>query len=249
MQNFGMSGLSVLVTGASGDIGSVISAQLEELGCRVARADVVPASDQGTKSYYALDIRDNDSCAKVVEEVNRDHSGLDVLINCAGIRVAGRAHEVAGSDWADTLDVNVTGTFRMCQAAHKYLVNSKNAAIVNFGSTAGEIPIPGSVSYAVSKAAISHMTPLLAFEWAHEGIRVNAVAPTIVITKLNAAVRAIPGYLERKLGEIPLHKAATIADVAWGVIFLASPISGMVTGQVLNIDGGCVSARILLDPA
>ncbi len=150
-------------------------------------------------------------------------------------------HDFAGTseaEWRDVLDVNLGGTIRMCRAALWLLRAAPAPAVVNLGSTAGAVAVAGSAAYGVSKAAIMHLTRILAFEWAPEGIRVNAVAPAIVPTAMTEDVRQSAEYMRTKLAAIPLGRMATPDEVAQAVAYLCAPAAAMTTGQTLFVDGG-----------
>lgn len=219
-----------LVTGATGGIGSVICADLAKHGYTVAEADVSGATIE-------LDLRDGDSCrAAVLATVDR-FGGLDLLVNNAGINARGATEDMAEEVWAPVVDVNLNGTFRMCQAAYPALA-SRGGAIVNLASTGGLVAIAGSAMYGVTKAAIIQLTKILAIEWAGAGIRVNAVAPTIVPSPMTADVLDNQEYMKAKLATIPLGRVVEAQEVADAVRWLASPESAMVTGQTIAVDGG-----------
>jgi NAD(P)-dependent dehydrogenase (short-subunit alcohol dehydrogenase family) len=114
----------------------------------------------------------------------------------------------------------------------------RRGVVVNLASTAGHIAVKGSAAYAASKAGIIHLTRVLALEWAGDGVRVNAVGPTIVPTAMNAGARDNPDYLRDKLASIPLGEMVLPEDVADAVAWLASGAARMVTGQTLFVDGG-----------
>lgn len=241
-----VSGSVVLVTGGAGKMGAGIAQRFSSLGATVALADladasrteVVAASLPGRSSVHRLDVRRRADCRRVVEEVLDRHGELHTLVNNAGINVRGRAESFADEDWDRVLDVNLSGAFRMATESHRIFAGGQGGSIVNVASTNGFIAVGNTVAYCVSKAGIIHLTRVLAFEWAHSNIRVNAVGPTIVETDMTADVRADAAYMRDKLSSIPLGKMATTADVANAVAYLASPAASMVTGQTLFIDGG-----------
>ncbi|HEY9474824.1 MAG TPA: SDR family oxidoreductase [Mycobacteriales bacterium] len=244
-----LDGLVALVTGAARGIGLAISHTLAELGAEVAMADLrpseewrdaratVPASD-GPVSAHQVDVRDAQSCRRVVAEVLDRHGRCDLLVNNAGVLAWSAAEHTTEDEWRQVLDVNAGGTFWMSQAALPALRRSPHAAVVNLSSTAGLVAVSGSAAYGISKAAVAHLTRVLALEWAGYGIRVNAVAPTIVPTDMNTAARADPAYLDAKLATIPLGRMVGADEVAGAVAYLCSPAAASITGHILTIDGG-----------
>jgi NAD(P)-dependent dehydrogenase (short-subunit alcohol dehydrogenase family) len=240
-----MDGRVALVTGAGGGIGQAVTARLRALGAQVARADLSAAPGPGPTDPAQpdpsisdhIDVRSDASCSAVVAAVRERHGRLDVLINAAGVMVRRDALGTDTDMWSAILDVNLTGTFRMARAAHPVLMESDRPAIVSVSSTHAFLAARNSVAYSTSKAGLSHLTRLLALEWAPH-IRVNAVAPTVVPSAMTADVLADPEYRRRKFDAIPLGYAVPAADVAAAVGFLAGPDVRSVTGQVLVVDGG-----------
>ncbi len=236
-------GRVALVTGAARGIGAVIAATLAERGATVAQADVLPLDrwesglDGGAHSRHLVDVRSEESCRALVAEVLDTHGQLDHLVNNAGIVRRGSAAETSPEEFTTVLDVNLTGTFRMAQAAYPAL-RSTAGSVVNIGSTNGHIAVLNTVAYCVSKAGVMHLARVLALEWAPDGIRVNAVGPTIVPTDMTADVRSDPAYMADKMASIPLGRMAESQDVADTVTYLLSPAAGMVTGQTVFVDGG-----------
>jgi NAD(P)-dependent dehydrogenase (short-subunit alcohol dehydrogenase family) len=243
-----LDGRVAVVTGAARGIGAAIAERLAELGSVVVSADVSPPDDWSATdlrargapdaSMHQLDVGDDTACRRLVETVRRRHGRLDVLVNNAGVNARRAAADTDGAEWARVLDTNLGGTVRMSLAALPLLRSGEDAAVVNLGSTAGAVAIAGAAAYGVSKAAVMHLSRILAVEWARDGIRVNAVAPTIVPTGMTADVRSSQEYLRDKLASIPLGRMAHPAEVASAVVYLASPAAAMITGEVLFVDGG-----------
>lgn len=227
--------LVALVTGAGGGIGGVIRADLAEHGYTVVAADVPGAAPP--EPAVELDLRSGASCRAVVATVRDRFGRLDLLVNNAGVNARGRTEDMPETVWGNVVDVNLNGTFRMCQAAYPALAE-RGGAVVNLASTGGLVAIAGSAMYGVTKAAIIQLTRILALEWAGVGIRVNAVAPTIVATPMTADVLADTGYMTAKLATIPLGRVVTAQEVADAVRWLASAQAAMVTGQTVAVDGG-----------
>jgi NAD(P)-dependent dehydrogenase (short-subunit alcohol dehydrogenase family) len=232
--------LVALVTGGLGGIGTAVSRELAGRGYVVVSADIACGDIEKSDGIETIevDLRSTTSCCDAVEHVVARHSRLDLLVNNAGINARGLPEEMPEEVWAPVVDINLQGTFRMCQAAFAALRDTSNASIVNLSSSAALVAIGGSTMYGVTKAAISHLTKILAVEWARHDIRVNAVAPTIVPSAMTADVLDDQAYMDSKLDSIPLGRFATAEDVAWAVCWLASPQARMTTGLSLPVDGG-----------
>jgi NAD(P)-dependent dehydrogenase (short-subunit alcohol dehydrogenase family) len=235
-----LDGAVALVTGAAGAIGEAITARLRALGATVARADLEFNRSPGATSAgsdHWLDVRSDDACAAVVAEVVDLHGGLDLLVNNAGVMIRQDALATDTAVWQGVLDVNLTGAYRMARAAHAALVRSGDPAIVSVSSTHAFLAARRSIAYSTSKAGLSHLTRLLAVEWA-PAIRVNAVAPTVVPSAMTEDVLADPEYVARKFAAIPAGRPVPAADVAAAVSFLAGRSARSITGHVLVLDGG-----------
>ncbi|TRW47589.1 SDR family NAD(P)-dependent oxidoreductase [Georgenia yuyongxinii] len=238
-----------LITGAGGGIAKSIVSRLLGEGWRLELADLDPAqveqalaelppADRNRVRVHRLDVTDEDSCQRVAQDSAARSGGLDALINAAGIMIRRDANATTSGDWRRVLDVNLTGSFLMAKACYPALRASDRAAIVSVSSSHAVLAARGSVAYSVSKAGLSHLTRLLALEWAPDQIRVNAVAPTVVPSPMTADVLADPAYVDRKLAAIPLGRPIQPEHVAAATSYLLSPDSGSTTGQTLLLDGG-----------
>jgi len=169
-----------------------------------------------------------------------DHFGrLDILVNNAGIAPGNPAEAVTEADFDRTVAVNLKGTFFASQAAGRVMIQQGYGRIVNIGSQAGTVALPGESVYCLTKAAISHLTRCLAVEWGPHGITVNAVAPTFVHTPGTADFLADPDSRADVVERIAaLHRIGEPMEVAGAVLFLVSPAASLITGEVMLIDGG-----------
>ena len=231
-------GFRALVVGGAGDIGSAIAGALLAEGCEVVATGVDAAAVAGCKlppherlSVRELDVTDDAAIAAFVGGVGR----LDALVNCAGILARGKEYELPV--FQKVLDVNLTGTFRMCSACKPLLAASKGS-IVNIASMNATAALPWIPAYCASKGGVVMLTKSLAMAWATDGIRVNALAPGYVETAINAEGRKDAAFHARIASRIPLGRWAQPPDIAPGVVFLCSPAARYVNGTVLAVDGG-----------
>ncbi|MFF0452789.1 SDR family NAD(P)-dependent oxidoreductase [Nocardia africana] len=232
----------VLVTGSSSGIGAEIARRFGAAGYRVAvnsansvDAGEKVASDIPGALYFRADIRDDTEAGDLVNRVVAEFGGLDVLVNNAGVtrQIPHEDLSAATVDvWRDIFEVNVFGTWRLSVAAVEHLRKSPHGQIVNISSIAGSRPAGSSIPYAVSKAAIEHLTRLLAATLGPQ-IRVNAVAPGLIDTEFTTA---LTGPREQVRTIAPLRRIGDPGDVAGAVLGIAG--AGYSTGTVLLVDGG-----------
>ena len=235
---------SVLVSGGSSGIGAAIARAFAAQGCRVVAtgvsADEVAAARKhpgnGAIDMRVLDVRDATAVTALVASLER----LDVLVNCAGaIRRAGAEHDP--EVFAEVLDINLTGTMRLCAAARSKLA-AQRGCIINTASMLsffGGGLVPG---YSASKGGVAQLTKSLAIAYAADGIRVNAVAPGWIATPLTQPLHSDPARSDPIVARTPLGRWGTPEDVAGPVLFLASPAAQFVTGVILPVDGGYLIA-------
>lgn len=234
-------GFRALVVGGAGDIGSAIAGALLAEGCEVIATGIDPAALAACRlprherlRLVALDVTDDEAITPFIGTLGR----LDALVNCAGILARHREYELPV--FQKVLDVNLTGTFRLCKACQPLLAanGERGGAIVNIASMNASAALPWIPAYCASKGGVVMLTKSLAMAWAANGIRVNALAPGYVETAINAEGRQDPAFHARIAGRIPLGRWAQPADIAPGAVFLCSPAARYVNGTVLAVDGG-----------
>ncbi|OGA37397.1 MAG: hypothetical protein A3G24_04075 [Betaproteobacteria bacterium RIFCSPLOWO2_12_FULL_62_13] len=238
------------VTGGSQGIGAAIALELARDGfdLAVSATRIEKLSDTieqlaptGARVVpVVLDLRSLPSMERAMAQVASVFGHLDVLVNNAGITLRKAALEVTAGEWDAVIETNVKGTFFLSQQMGRHLIGSgRPGCIINLASTHGVVGFAQRSTYGISKAAIIHMTRMLAIEWADHGIRVNAVAPGTVETPSRAAAfSANPDFREAMMKRIPLHRFATVEEVAGAVRYLASSQATYITGHTLLLDGG-----------
>lgn len=233
-----LAGRRVLVTGGRGTLGAALCEGFRSLGCdvwSVDRSPVTGSADNEGLHQRVADVRDRASLEAVQAEIAAT-PGLDVLVNAHGLQMRS---DLAGCDeetWMTLTDINLNGVYRSCQVFGGPM-RARGGAIVNIGSVNGVVVSGKGTPYGIQKAAVAHLTKVLAVEWAPQ-VRVNAIAPTAVPSGMTRDLFADPQYVASKVRSIPLGRYGTTEDIVHAIVFLASPASGLITGQTLVMDGG-----------
>lgn len=248
-----LQGKTVLVTGAAGGLGRCIVAWMHEAGANVASTDLQVSEDLQMNSMHAeadksrplssriawaMDLRNPTQIREVVQQVGDTFGTIDVLVNNAGLMGNfALLEQQTEKVWEETLRVNLTGAFHCTQAVWPKMRKQRWGRIINISSIAGSMGAFAQPAYGASKAGLIGLTQSLATEGARYGITVNAVLPGLIDT---AAARELAGGALEKMaaGRIPLKRPGLPEDVAASVVFLASELSGYITGVSLPITGG-----------
>jgi 3-oxoacyl-[acyl-carrier protein] reductase len=245
---FDFSGKTALVTGGSRGIGRAIAVTLAQGKAKVAinyagneaaaqeAAALCEKAGAAAVKLMKFDVADSAACNAAMDEVVKTFSGLNVLVNNAGIAVDQLVMRVKDDDWKRQLDVNLSGAFYLVRAATRPMMKAKGGAIVNLTSVVGEMGNAGQAAYAATKGALIAMTKAVARELASRNIRVNAVAPGFIDTDMT---KDLPEAARTgMLGTIPLARLGTAQEVADCVAWLASDKASYVTGEVVRVNGG-----------
>ncbi|WP_166349313.1 2,3-dihydro-2,3-dihydroxybenzoate dehydrogenase [Phytoactinopolyspora limicola] len=253
MDQLGIEGRVVVVTGTAQGIGAAVARTLGRSGGRIAAVDVdgdrlndVVRGIEPEALPYVADVRDPAQVDLVVKRVERDLGAVDILVNVAGVLRTAPATELTDEDWAYVFSVNATGVFNFSRAVARAMLPRRSGSIITVSSNASHVPRTGMAAYAASKAASTMFTRCLGLELAPHGIRCNIVAPGSTDTPMqrslwtsgNGAESVIAGDSEAYRAGIPLGKLASPFDVADAVAFLASDRARHITMQELCVDGG-----------
>jgi len=234
-----------LVTGASRGIGRAIAQELAQQGLTVVGTATTPAGAQAITDGLAafpgctgvvLDVTDAPAVEALIERIVKQHGGLQVLVNNAGITRDMLAMRLKDDDWDAVLDTNLKAVFRMSRAVLRTMMKQRYGRIVNITSVVGASGNAGQCNYAAAKAGVAGMTRALARELGSRNITVNCVAPGFIETDMTAALSA--EQQQALVGQIPLGRLGQPSDVAHAVAYLVSPRAAYVTGQELHVNGG-----------
>jgi len=237
------------VTGTSTGIGRAIALALarESYDLAVSDLDVAwldellahPDLRARTVVPITLDLRVEASIRGAYAQARERLGTIDLLVNNAGRALVKPVIEVTWAEWDDVIDTNLKGAYFLAQEfARDCLGAQRPGAIVSLASTHGMTGIENRSVYGISKGGIIQMTRMLAIEWAAHGIRVNAIAPTTVMTPSREKLLSDPERRKTMLARIPTGRFATEEEIAAAVIYLASPAAASVTGHTLPVDGG-----------
>lgn len=241
---FDLTGMTALVTGASGGIGSAIAKSLAARGATIALSgtrkltlmDLIPELEGEGHIVVPCNLSDAEEVNGLVPEVIEKLGKIDILVNNAGITRDGLVMRMSDEDWSDVLNVNLESAFRLARAAARPMMKARFGRIISITSVVGATGNPGQVNYVASKAGLVGMSKALAQELASRGITVNCVAPGFIASPMTDALTdAQKDEINRK---IPAGKMGAGDDVGAAVAYLASNEASYVTGQTLHVNGG-----------
>ena len=254
MKELQLSGRVAVVIGGTSGIGLALTQGLASAG-----ADVVPVSrrpemvEQAAASVESMgrrslrltaDALDRKALQKVLDAALAAFSKVDILVNCAGITKRTPSLEVSDEEWDSIMATNLTGTFRACQVFGRAMIEKGYGRIINIASLASFIGLFEVAAYTASKAGVAGLTRALAVEWGPRGVNVNAIAPGVFRTALNARILDESGRGNEFLIRTPLKRFGRVEELAPACVFLASEGSSFVNGEVLTVDGGFLASGV-----
>jgi glycerol dehydrogenase len=246
-KSFSLAGRVAMVTGAAQGIGKAIATLFAEKGAAIVLVDMQESvketaaqikSGGGTALALTADLTHADEIDRLVEKAMKELGKIDILVNNAGVALLEEARSLSESFWDRTMAINLKAPFMLAQRVAREMINGKTGGrIANMASQASVVALERHVAYCASKAAIVAMTQVLAVEWAHYDITVNAVSPTVILTELGK--KAWAGDVgEAMKKKIPAGRFGHPDEVAAAVLYLCSDAAALVTGTNLVIDGG-----------
>jgi gluconate 5-dehydrogenase len=249
MSQFDLTGRSALVTGSSRGIGFALAKGLLQAGARVSihgrNVDQVKAAVEeltketgGETRVSTFDVTDRDAVDQGIGEIEQEWGTPDILVNNAGIQRRAPFVEFTLENWNDLIATNLTSAFLVSQRVARGMIQRGSGKIINIGSVQSQLARPGIAPYGATKGGIVMLTRGLCADLGPQGIQANALAPGYFATELTSALVANEQFTEWVTTRTPAGRWGKVEDLVGGLVFLASPASDFVNGQVLYVDGG-----------
>ena len=232
----------ILITGATGGIGNALVKKFLSLDATVLATGTNNEKLESLKKEFPkinilkFDISDHSKIENFIEEASSHLTGLDVLVNNAGITMDNLSLRMKNDEWQKVIDINLSSTFYLCKYAIKKMLRNKHGRVVNISSIVGHTGNLGQSNYSASKAGVVAMSKSLAIEYAKKNITVNCVSPGFIQTKMTDKIDE--KMKEILIARIPMSRLGTAEDVSNTVAFLSSDAASYITGETIHVNGG-----------
>lgn len=249
---FDLTGKSALITGSSGGLGLAIARGLAEAGAAIVlngrneaklEAAAKPIAAAGHRIWTrAFDVADDAAVRQAFEGFDAEGVAIDILFNNAGIQLRKPMVDLTTEEWRGVLDTNLTSAFQVGrEAARRMIARGRGGKIVNIGSLASEAARATIAPYTAAKGGLKMLTRSMAAEWASHDIQANAIGPGYIVTEMNKALIEDPKFDAWVRGRTPSRRWGLPDDLIGAAVFLASPASAYVNGQMIYVDGGMLA--------
>jgi NAD(P)-dependent dehydrogenase (short-subunit alcohol dehydrogenase family) len=251
---FDLTGKTAVVIGGTSGIGLTLAKGLAQAGAHVVPTGrrfvlVQSAADEICRLHrrtlaLTSDVTDRASLKALEEAVCGEFGHVDILLNCAGVTRRAPTLDVREQEWNSILETNLNGTLRACQVFGRRMVERRQGRIINIASLSSFVALYEVAAYAASKAAVASLTKCLAIEWAAYGVCVNAIAPGVFRTAMNAQLLDDTLRGKEFLLRTPMRRFGQLAELVGAAVFLASSAASYVTGHLLVVDGGFLASGV-----
>ena len=249
---FDLSGRTALVTGSSRGLGRAIAEGMAKAGARLIVNGTDPARVETAVAEFrsagyvaegvAFDVTDEAAVVRAFKGLDAKGIAIDVLVNNAGIQMRKPLIEFTSAEWRKVIETNLTSAFIIGREAAKRMIPRRRGKIINIGSLGSELARPTVGPYTAAKGGIKTLTRSMAVEWAASGIQANAIGPGYMLTDMNQALVNNADFNNWLMSRIPAKRWGRPDELIGAAIFLASPASDYVNGQIIYVDGGMLAA-------
>jgi NAD(P)-dependent dehydrogenase (short-subunit alcohol dehydrogenase family) len=255
MKALELTGRTAVIIGGTSGIGRAITLGLAEAGANIVPTGrreslIVEVADEVEEKYgsktvrQAADVADRASLQALLDRTVADLGQVDIMVNCAGRTKRTPSIDVTDEEWNAILETNLTGTLRAAQVFGRHMIDRGYGRIINIASLSSFVALFEVAAYAASKAAVASLTKSLAIEWASRGVTVNAIAPGVFRTDLNAGLLDGTARGQEFLLRTPMKRFGRLDELAGAAVFLASEAASFVNGEILTVDGGFLASGV-----